>query len=329
MLHQGAEAWNLWRSQYPDVRPELSDANLANAKLAEFELHDADLRRAQLSHASLARANLVNADLLHADLRFCSCTGANLTGAQLGWARFSGADLSFADFCGAFLTSTNLSHVILNHADLAGAELLDVAFINIDLSRVTGLEGCRHRGPSAVDQRTILRSRNVPANFWRGCGLSDQLIDYAPSLGDQAIQFFSCFISYSSKDQGFADRLHADLQNAGVRCWFAPHDLPIGAKILDGIDDAIRMRDKVVLILSKNAIASDWVEDEVTTAFEEERRRDEVMLVPLRLDDTVMNTDEAWAGKLRARNIGDFTKWKDHDAYNATLDRVLRDLKAG
>jgi TIR domain len=64
---------------------------------------------------------------------------------------------------------------------------------------------------------------------------------------------------------------HADLQNKGVRCWFAPHDLPIGAKILDGIDEAIRLRDKVLLILSEHSIKSDWVEDEVTTAFEEER----------------------------------------------------------
>jgi TIR domain len=37
----------------------------------------------------------------------------------------------------------------------------------------------------------------------------------------------SCFISYLTKDQEFADRLYADLQNKGVQCWFAPHDLPI------------------------------------------------------------------------------------------------------
>ncbi len=48
-----------------------------------------------------------------------------------------------------------------------------------------------------------------------------------------AIQHYSCFISYSSKNQGFADRLHADLQSKGIRCWFAPHDMPIGGKILD------------------------------------------------------------------------------------------------
>ena len=86
------------------------------------------------------------------------------------------------------------------------------------------------------------------------------MINYLPSLLNQPIQFYSCFISYSSKDQEFADRLHADLQNKGVRCWFAPHDMPIGAKIIDAIDEAIRLRDKVLLILSEHSVSSDWVE---------------------------------------------------------------------
>ena len=173
-----------------------------------------------------------------------------------------------------------------------------------------------------------MRSKGVPLEFWRGCGLPDQIIEYLPSLTGNAIQFYSCFISYSSKDQEFAERIHADLQSKGVRCWFAPHDLPIGKKILDGLDEAIRMRDKVVLILSEDAIASDWVEDEVTTAFEEERRRKETILFPIRLDEAVLETNEAWASKLRARNIGDFTKWKERDAYKATFERMVRDLRS-
>jgi hypothetical protein len=32
-----------------------------------------------------------------------------------------------------------------------------------------------------------------------------------PSLTNQAIQYYSCFISYSSRDQDFGDRIHADL----------------------------------------------------------------------------------------------------------------------
>src|SRR5215207_8454134 len=147
-------------------------------------------------------------------------------------------------------------------------------------------------------------------------GLPETLIEYLPSLLNQAIQFYSCFISYSTNDQEFAERLHADLQNKGVRCWFAPHDMPIGAKIIDALDEAIRLRDKVLLILSEGAIASDWVEGEVTRALDEERTRKQMILFPVRIDETVMQTPKPWTRLLRGqRNIGDFTRWKDHDSY--------------
>jgi hypothetical protein len=37
----------------------------------------------------------------------------------------------------------------------------------------------------------------------------------------------------------------------------------------------------------------------------------------------------AWrdAGAWRSRHIGDFRAWKDHDAYQKALERVLRDLR--
>jgi type I site-specific restriction endonuclease len=86
------------------------------------------------------------------------------------------------------------------------------------------------------------------------------------------------------------------------------------------------VRDKVLLILSEHSIQSGWVKDEVNTGFEEERKRGQNVLFPVRLDDAVMTTNEAWAAKLRARNIGDFRRWKDHDAYKQSFERVVRDL---
>jgi hypothetical protein len=140
-------------------------------------------------------------------------------------------------------------------------------------------------------------------------------------------KYRSCFISYSSKDQEFAQQLHQDLRTRGVKCWFDKHDLPIGAKILDSVDEAIRSQEKLLLILSKNSILSAWVEDEVTKAFAEERDRKQIVLFPIRIDDSVMNCLKAWARKLRdQRNIGDFQKWKEPNAYHANLDRLLRDL---
>jgi hypothetical protein len=63
--------------------------------------------------------------------------------------------------------------------------------------------------------------------------------------------------------------------------------MKIGAKILDTLDEAIRLRDKVLLVLSEASIASDWVEDEVTKTFAEERQRGGVVLFPVRLDEAV------------------------------------------
>jgi hypothetical protein len=58
------------------------------------------------------------------------------------------------------------------------------------------------------------------------------------------------------------------------------------------------VRDKLLLILSKNAIASDRVEDEVSKAFAEERRRNHIVLFPVGVEETVMKTPEPWAVKL-------------------------------
>ena len=93
--------------------------------------------------------------------------------------------------------------------------------------------------------------------------------------------------------------------------------------------EAIRTQDKVLLILSENAIASDWGEDEATKAFVEERGRHGLVVFPARLDGALLETVEPWAGKLRDnRNCGDFTRWKERDAYQETFQPVLRDLTA-
>jgi hypothetical protein len=210
---------------------------------------------------------------------------------------------------------------------MTNALLSETVFADLDLSTVIGLESCRHRSPSIVDFRTMQNSGSLPIQFLQGVGFPNELIETLPSIFNHVIQYRSCFISYSAKDQKFADRIHTDLQSKGVRCWFAQHDMSIGGKILDEIHVAIRLKDKVLLILSKHSIKSDWVEDEVTKAFEEERKRGQTVLFPIRLDDAVIGTNKAWAAKLRAnRNIGDFRRWKDHDAYSKSLNRMIRDL---
>jgi hypothetical protein len=326
ILKRGVEVWNAWRKENQGICPDLRKTNLSGA----------DLRNADLSETNLSGAFLHQADLSGADLSEANLSGRHLRGRRSHKPRddltpgafLRYADLRNADLSGAFLHQADLSGADLSEANLKEARLSSTIFANVNLSRCKGLDSCHHFSSSIIDPQTLQRSGPLPLAFLRGVGLPDNLIDYLPSLLNQPIQFYSCFISYSSKDQRFAERVHADLQAKGVRCWFAPHDMPIGAKILDTLDEAIRLRDKVLLILSEYAIASDWVEGEVTRALDEERERKRPLLFPIRIDNAVLETKEAWARLLRGqRHIGDFRRWKEHDAYEKALERLLRDLQ--
>ncbi len=84
----------------------------------------------------------------------------------------------------------------------------------------------------------------------------------------------------------------------------------------------------LIVVLSTNSIQSPWVEEEVEAALEKERKENKFVLFPIRLDDAVMDTQQAWTATLRrTRHIGDFRNWKDHDAYKGAFDGLLRDLK--
>ena len=207
-----------------------------------------------------------------------------------------------------------------------------VEFGNVDLSQCIGLETADHRGPSTIGIDSFyLSGGNIPPGFLRGAGVPEPFIASMKSLvaAMSPIEFYSCFISYSSKDQEFAERLHVDLRSRNVRCWFAPEDLKIGDRLRPSFDEAIRVHDKLMVLLSVHSVRSEWVEKEVETAFEKERREKRTVLFPIRLDDAVMETQEAWAADIRrTRHIGDFREWKKHDAYKKALERLLRDLKA-
>jgi hypothetical protein len=317
ILKRGVEAWNEWRQNNPTIRPELSKAYLSSRALNEVDFSDANMERANLYEANLCRANLHRADLNRADLR-----GANLRETDLRDTNLSSVDL----------TSTNLSFAKLKGTDLSSAIISLTVFGYTDLSDAKGLETCGHYAQSVLDHGTIQISGKLPLRFYRGCGLPDVLIEYLPSvLLNNPIQFHSCFISYSSKNNDFAERLYADLQAKGVRVWFAPHDLSIGARIRAAIDESIRVHDKLLLVLSETSVSSQWVEQEVETALARERESEgKPVLFPIRIDDSMMEIKSGWPALLKnTRNVGDFTKWKEHDSYAKAFERLLRDLKAG
>src|SRR5258708_7819975 len=68
LIRQGMSQWNQWRTENPDVRPDLVWADLSEADLSEANLSGANISEADLSGAHLSRAYLSGADLSGADL---------------------------------------------------------------------------------------------------------------------------------------------------------------------------------------------------------------------------------------------------------------------
>ena len=298
-LEEGVEAWNQWRRENPDIRPHLRKADLSRT----------DLSGAQLGGAHLGEVNLFSANLSGACLR-----GANLIGANLSEADLSGADLT-------------------------GAWAANALFVNLDLRGVKGLDAVIHSGPSTVGIDTIYKSDGrIPPSFLRGCGVPDALITYIPSLvaAQTGIQYRSLFISYSIEDHQFAERLSADLEANGFRCWFAPHNDCDDEWMKEQSDQAIQVEDRWLLILSENNLECPWVKEEIERAYQRGLKEDRRVLYPVSVcpieklaqwEEIDPDTCSLAARELRECFIPNFSNWHDRFTFKQVFREFLREMQ--
>lgn len=330
ILKRGVEVWNKWQEDNPDVRPDLRGTDLRSADLWGVNLLYTDLSHADLRNADLLGANLSGAKLYSADLSSANLHSASLVDTDLSRGNLSNADLGNA----------TLLRVDLNDADLSGADMAYTIFGDVDLSVTRGLETVRHHGPSTISVDTIYKSKGkIPESFLRGAGVPDTFITQIPALVGalQPIEYYSCFISYSHKDEDFTKRLHSRMRDEHLRVWFAPEDMRAGRKVHEQIEEAIRYYDKLLLVLSEDSMDSQWVETEIYHSRQREIKEGRRVLFPIRLVDfetirdwTCFDADTGrdMAREIREYYIPDFSNWEDHDSFETAFDRLLRDLKA-
>jgi len=362
ILKQGVEAWNEWREENNDVKPDLSEAELGGENLKEVDLQSAILIRANLDGADLESANFERADLRVTHLREACLNdaylyevdllGGDLRGSKLRNAVLEGANLTSADIRGAVLTGaqlvgTNLYDANLEEANFQNAKLWETLFINTNILKAKELDNCRHPGPSFIDHNTLKKSSPLPIEFLRGIGLQDWQIEEAkllqPNLTNaeisdiiyriydlrahQAVQVSPLFISYSHDDNKFVDTLEPLFIEKGIRFWRDKHDMKAG-RLERQVDRAMRLNPTVLLVLSENSVESDWVEHEAESARELEKQLQRDVLCPVALDDSWK--DCKWDKRLRRQiekyNILDFSQWQDEKMFSRQFSRLVDGL---
>lgn len=322
IFKQGVQVWNQWRKDNPDIKPDLS--RIEYGIFYGMEIHE---------FVNEVGINFAGVDCSYSLLYNIDFTSANFTGADLEEAKFWITDFTETNLSNSILIGTTFRNALLRKTNMNLSILGETIFSDCDLNDIR-FEKIYHQNRSTVGIDTINRSGgNIPEVFLRGCGVPETFITYAKSLINNPIDFYSCFISFTEKDDAFSERLYNDMQMAGIRCWRWKEDAKWGRTLRKEIDEAVRYYDKLVVICSKESLKAPAVLEEIERALDKEdaqrRAGDEgEVLFPIAIDRYIF---DEWEHELKIRlmrkTIGNFYDCgSDLEKYRRSVERLVKDL---
>jgi uncharacterized protein YjbI with pentapeptide repeats len=184
ILRNGVEAWNKWRSENPDIRPDLRNISLHKADLygtgIDPLLSHINLKNAVMFNSNLGGANLTRASLEGVDLRYCVLRKANLREANIDRGLLMNADLSTADLSEAMILGANLNSIKMDNAklidaDMSGSYLGRASLVGADFTRCK-LDRAIFRGANltkSIFVKALLRDADLGEAKMVDCQLNE------------------------------------------------------------------------------------------------------------------------------------------------------------
>lgn len=120
------------------------------------------------------------------------------------------------------------------------------------------------------------------------------------------------FLSHSSKDKAFVDRLVADLAKHSIPVWYDKLDVRLGDSIPGKINKGLAEAKYFAIVLTPSSVASRWVQEELNAALVRQIAESGTFLLPLLLADCTLPP------LLAHRHHADF-----RSSYDAGLQELL------
>lgn len=91
----------------------------------------------------------------------------------------------------------------------------------------------------------------------------------------------SIFLSHTSSDKPFVEKLAKDLKRIGIEVWYDKWQIGLGESITWKIESGIRENEYLGIILSPEALQSEWVKSELSAAWVKQMRSRKVFILPI------------------------------------------------
>lgn len=136
-FYEGVKAWNQWRTEHPEIIPDLSEIELCGKDIGVIQRGNKHFfeRKKNFTGINLRKVILKKTILGLTILRGADLREAELQEAQLFGADFRKADLSHSEIWKGIVTAADLREANLSHAFLGEAELVNANLERAKLRR--------------------------------------------------------------------------------------------------------------------------------------------------------------------------------------------------
>lgn len=91
----------------------------------------------------------------------------------------------------------------------------------------------------------------------------------------------SVFLSHTSIDKPFVEKIARDLNRLGIDAWVDKYEIKVGESIFWRVEEGLRESEYFAIVLSPEALASEWVRSEIAVAWDKRMLAGKNAILPL------------------------------------------------